>query len=69
MTSNIRRRRQELELSQYHVAFLTGIPQSRISLFERGLITLSEKDRKRIAKVLQVPFETITTIQPAIKVD
>jgi len=68
MISNIKKRRQTLELSQYAVAYLTGIPQSQISLFERGLITLSAADKERIAKVLQIPAKDIKPILPDIKI-
>ncbi len=39
-------------LSQYDVAFKTGIPQSRLSLIERGYSNPKENERKKIAKVL-----------------
>jgi len=69
MISNIKKRRQTLELSQYAVAYLTGIPQPKISLFERGLITLPAADKERIAKILQIPARSMKPIKPDINVD
>ena len=53
--SRIRERREALriEFSQYHLARLTGISQTRISLIERDLVEPTPDERERIAQALQ----------------
>jgi|RhiMetdeSRZDD1v2_1073273.scaffolds.fasta_scaffold1579781_2 predicted transcriptional regulator len=50
----VRERREQLRVafSQYHLARLVDIPQSRVSLIERGLIEPRPDERERIAKAL-----------------
>ena len=52
--SRIRERREALrvEFSQYHLARLTGIRQTRISLLERDLVEPTQDERERIAQAL-----------------
>ena len=57
--SNIRKRRRELELSQYQLEFLTGINQSKLSLAERGLRNLDDGEKRKLAKVLQMEITEI----------
>jgi hypothetical protein len=42
-------------LSQWHLQKMSGVAQSRISLCERGLIRLSDVERKALEKALGVP--------------
>ena len=53
--SRIRTRREALrvEFSQHHLAKLTGIPQTKISLIERGLVESSLHEKERLANALQ----------------
>jgi transcriptional regulator with XRE-family HTH domain len=53
--SRVRERREALRVafSQYHLARLTGIPQTRISLLERDLVAPTPDERERIAQALQ----------------
>ena len=39
-------------LNQWDISIKTGIPQSKLSLVERGYIDLREDEKKKIAKVL-----------------
>jgi len=39
-------------LNQWDISVKTGIPQSKLSLVERGYIDLREDEKKKIAKVL-----------------
>lgn len=55
----IRKRRRELEFSQYQLEFLTGINQSKISLAERGLRNLDENEKRKLAKALQMEITEI----------
>jgi len=51
----LKRRRQELELTQYDLAKASGVANTRISLAERNLIELSEWEKSKISEVLGVP--------------
>lgn len=53
----VRERREQLRVAftQYHLARLTAIPQSRISLIERGLVEPKADERERIAQALACP--------------
>jgi transcriptional regulator with XRE-family HTH domain len=53
--SRIRARREALrvEFSQHHLAKLTGIPQTKISLIERDLVDPTAEEREKIARALQ----------------
>jgi predicted transcriptional regulator len=57
--TRVRERREQLQVafSQYHLARLADIPQSRISLIERGLVEPRPDERERIAKALGCPEE------------
>ena len=52
--TRVRERREQLQVafSQYHLALLVDIPQSRISLIERGLVEPRPDERERIAQAL-----------------
>ncbi len=39
-------------LNQWDISVRTGIPQSKISLFERGYLSPKEEEKKKIAKAL-----------------
>ena len=45
--------------TQYDVCKLSGIPQSRISLIERGYATPKRKERLAIAQVFNVDAKSI----------
>lgn len=47
-----RMRRLKMRMSQWRLAQLSGVPQSRISLFENGLVKLRDIDVARIRDVL-----------------
>ena len=53
--SRLRARREQLrvEFSQHHLAKLAGIPQTKISLIERGLVEPTPDEKSRIAHALQ----------------
>ena len=55
--SKIRARREALQVafSQHHLAKLTKIPQTKISLIERELVNPTPEERERIARALQCP--------------
>ena len=40
-------------LSQYDITLRTGIPQSKISLIERGYVQPGDDEKERIAKALK----------------
>ncbi len=46
-------------LNQWDISIKTGIPQSKLSLIERGYIDPKEDEKKRIAKVLGHKVEDI----------
>jgi len=45
--------------SQYHLAFLTGVPQVKISYAERGYPALTTEQQKRIAEIFGSPREKL----------
>jgi transcriptional regulator with XRE-family HTH domain len=51
--NKVKRRRLELEFTQYDVEKLTGIKQSKLSLIEGGYREPSPEEKKKIAKVLR----------------
>ena len=55
----LRQKRFESQISQHLLSCLTGIPQSRLSLFERGLAIPREDEKKKIAKALKVQVKQI----------
>lgn len=55
----VRRRREELGLSQFAVATKVGIQQATISQIERGEMAGSYRTRIALARVLKVPVEEL----------
>jgi len=53
-----RLKRLKLRISQWELAKLTGISQSRISLFERDQIVLKDREIKKIPEVLNIRSES-----------
>ena len=45
--------------TQYHVHYLTGVPQSLISYAERGYPALSEKHKKKITEAFSLPMQEL----------
>ena len=45
--------------SQWHLAQVAGMSQGRYSMIERGLIEPTNKERGRLAQLLQVPASTL----------
>ncbi len=56
---NLKEARFHAGLSQYDIALKTGIHQSRLSLIERGYLHPSNKEKKKISKVLRHKTEEI----------
>jgi predicted transcriptional regulator len=46
-------------ITQYELRIATGIPQSKISLIENGLVKPRDDEKKRIAKALRVRSDEI----------
>jgi predicted transcriptional regulator len=61
MMTRVRERREQLQVafSQYHLARLAHIPQSRISLIERGLVEPRPDERERLAQALRCAEEEL----------
>ena len=55
----MKKRRLELELSQYEIEKLTGIAQTKISLIERGYREPSSDERKKLAKALRLEVKEL----------
>lgn len=51
--NKLKKKRIELELTQYDVEKLTGISQSKLSLFEGDYREPNESEKKKIARVLR----------------
>lgn len=51
--NKVKKRRLELEFTQYEVEKLSGINQSKLSLIEKGYREPSLEEKKRLAKVLK----------------
>lgn len=51
--NKIKRRRLELEFTQYDIEKLIGINQSKLSLIEAGYREATPEEKKKIAKVLR----------------
>ena len=47
------------QFTQYHLVFKTGIPQSKLSLIERGFVKPKDDEKIKIAKALQLNPEDI----------
>ena len=52
--NRLRELRFEKRITQWKLAILSGVQQSRISLFENGFVILREDEAKKIAKALSV---------------
>ena len=46
-------------LNQWDISFKTGIPQSKLSLIERGYVDPRKDEKKKIAKALNCKVEDI----------
>jgi len=55
--SRVRRLRMERGFGQERLALLARLDQSGLSKFERNVRTLGETSLRRIAAILDVPFE------------
>ena len=51
--NKVRKKRRELEFSQYEIEKLTGITQSKLSLIEQGYREASPEEKRQLAKVLK----------------
>ena len=61
-------KRLERGLSQYELAYLTKITQTRICYAEKGLTVLKKAQKSRIAKVLKVSVGSLwPDIRPHIR--
>ncbi|HEQ99141.1 MAG TPA: XRE family transcriptional regulator [candidate division Zixibacteria bacterium] len=54
MKKNIRLLRVASRMSQWELSKLSGIPQSKISLYENDLIDLSDEERKRLHEAIDL---------------
>ena len=52
MKNKLREERFKLNMSQYVLANLSGVCQTRISLIENDLVEPSEAEKKKLAKAL-----------------
>jgi len=57
--NKIKKRRLELEFTQYDLEKLTGINQSKLSLIEGGYREPSSEEKKKIAKVLRAEIQEL----------
>lgn len=57
--NQIKKRRLELEFSQYEIEKLTGISQTKLSLIERGYREPSSDERKKLAKALRLEVKEL----------
>jgi len=57
--NKIKKRRLELEFTQYEVEKLTGINQSKLSLIEAGYREPTAEEKKKIAKVLKAETQEL----------
>ena len=62
--ANIRRMREEKELTQAYVAEQVGISQAMLCQIERGTKNPSLQVGKEISKVLKVPIEALLEDSP-----
>ena len=51
--------RKSLLLNQWVFGKHLGVSQAKVSMIERGQVCLSEAEKKRIAKILQMPVDSI----------
>jgi len=54
LKKNIRLLRVASRMSQWELSKLSGIPQSKISLYENDLIDLSDEERKRLHEAIDL---------------
>jgi len=52
--NKLKKKRIELEMSQYQLELLSGVSQAKISLVERGFRNLNDDERRKLAKVLHL---------------
>lgn len=57
--NKVKKRRLELEFTQYQIEKLTGINQSKISLIEAGYRGPTAEEKKKIAKVLKTEVQEL----------
>ena len=56
---NLKEARFKKSFTQYDVWLKTGIPQSRISLFERGYALPNDEEKMKLAKALDVKINVL----------
>ena len=56
---NLRMERILKGFNQYDIALKTGIPQSKISLIERGYLEPKKEEKRKIAKALNLKVSEI----------
>jgi len=61
----LRELRKEKKVVQWGLTISTDIPQSKISLFENGYLSPTEKEKRIIAKALGVTVDLIDWPKPA----
>jgi len=57
--NKVKKRRLELEFTQYQVEKLTGINQSKLSLIEAAYRKPTAEEKKKIAKVLRAEIQEL----------
>lgn len=57
--NRIKKRRLELEFTQYDIEKLSGINQSKLSLIEAGYREPTPEEKKKIAKVLRTDVQEL----------
>lgn len=59
MANRLREIRVIPRISQYVLSLKTGIPQSKISLFENNLLKPKMKEKKKLARALGVSLQQL----------
>ena len=57
--NKVKKRRLELEFTQYQIEKLTGINQSKLSLIEAGYRKPTPEEKKKIAKILRTEVQEL----------
>ena len=57
--NQLKKIRFDREVSQHELAFFAKVVQSRISLYENGLLELRDDEKVRLSSVLNVPVNAI----------
>ena len=57
--NKVKKRRLELEFTQYQLEKLTGINQSKLSLIEAGYRNPTPEEKKKIARVLRAEIQEL----------